>query len=62
MDNEHPMVLDCDGLAWARHIRGEGVLVLKGKEYVKCRINVGRDKVRCLVTLLWYTFGSSSIT
>ena len=41
MNNEHPMALNCDGLAYARHIWGEGVPVLRGKEYVKCRINVG---------------------
>ena len=41
VNNEHPMVLDCDELAYARHISGEGVPVLRGEEDVKCRIFVG---------------------
>ena len=41
VNNEHPMVLDCDGLAYARHVSGKGVPVLKGEEDIKCRIFVG---------------------
>lgn len=41
VSNEHPVVLNCDGLACASHIWGEGVPVLRGEEDVKRRINVG---------------------
>lgn len=41
VNNGHTMVLDCNGLACARHIWGEVVPVSRGEEDVKCRINVG---------------------